>query len=257
MWFLSSPYHRYIGSLALSVLLTSVSVLGQSSTTQKSQPFFQRFKKALVYQLQTSPVPFIRDKFSVPPQVDLPPFIDGKLPDGSLIKGQWKGLYGPYALIKESQTPVLYKNDLQSKPGIPLSISQRVRVCYIDPDTQLAFVTDESGLTPLGWTQKEHIAFKPLFKPLDTWYYELLQLCKGDYCAEYSTNKKGYFSLKWSSSGQGLKLRGSTKGRFYYYGSLVWPKKVKPSLIQDFFYIDQRDNLVIEWGFRDSPYHVK
>ncbi len=257
MVFLSSRDFRYITLIAILLLVTNTSMLGQSDSSTKAQTFFQRFKKAIVYQLQTSPVPFIRNKFTALPKVVPPLLIKRELLDGSAIKGQWMGLYGPFALIKENQTPVLYKNDLQSKPAPPLSISQRVRVCYIDPNTHLAYVTDESGGTPLGWVLKEHIAFKPLFKPLDTWYYELLQLCKGDYCAEYATNKKGYFSLKWSSSGQGLKLRGSTKGRFYYYGSLVWPKKVKPSLIHDFFYINQRDDLVIEWGFRDSPYHVK
>ncbi len=126
-------------------------------------------------------------------------------------------------------TPSTNAKVLQSvKSGI------RVRVVYIDETNQIqtaegrgqwAFVTSESGDTPLGWIPSPYLGFQDQFTPSESVTHTGAGLCIGEYCGEIQFKPNGRFIETWDSVGKGIHLRGTNTGQIWVYKDIVWIKQ--------------------------------
>jgi len=165
--------------------------------------------------------------------------------------GHWKGLEGEFVLVGENKIQLLDSPSPTGNTLRQLRLSERVRIVY--EKKPWVFLVSENGKEYLGWMDISGLAFKHHFTPVTEWFFERISFCKGEYCAEYKSNRSGYFEGIWKSKGSGLHLSGKMKGRFYAYQNLIWAKRDPEDLFEDFFYIDSKERIKHEWKYHQLP----
>ncbi|MEK9657865.1 MAG: hypothetical protein VW378_05790 [bacterium] len=167
---------------------------------------------------------------------------------------------GIYFVLTLKETPLYYQANprfVQKKRLPPLT---RVKVIEAKTLSQIAptddifpwvFVCDVQD-QPLGWVNKENLAYKTYFDVTTPWHWGSFFLESKDEKADFTMHPKGYFRIKWRADSQGIRLSALQKGRFYEYGNLYWAKVWAPYPAHYFFYMknDAFHPEAVNKGFR-------
>lgn len=170
-----------------------------------------------------------------------------------------------YFVLTSDPTPIFANASDRSRVIRTLRPGVRVRSVFQDDSKtaanshgrgQWVFLTQEDGVTPVGWAINNTLGYQDKFVPASNWTVPELGLCVGEYCAEFKIKPNGRFTEYWESIGRGIQLHGKNTGQVMVYQSIYWAKQDDPENYDELLIRDDRYILRHEDKFKREPIRV-
>ena len=164
------------------------------------------------------------------------PTLNGAPLSGKPIGAHFRAQNSSFILTADT-TKVYAKPSESSHLMRTLPPGARVRSVYVSDDVivqtsegrgQWAFITEDNGITPIGWVVDITLGYQDRFIPSENWTIPAFGLCIGEYCGEITVKHNGRFTEKWDSVGKGIHLQGVNTGQALTYRKIVWIKQDDP-----------------------------
>ena len=194
------------------------------------------------------------------------PKINGELPLGNEVRGQWVSRKHRFVVVAEDEVAVYAKPKLDSLLIAYLPLTKRVRVNYKSPkkidfdgqDTNWVFVSTTNNKWPIGWVVDKDLGYKNSFEVVKDYDINDFKFEKGEYSATINFQTRSIYQRSWKAQGKDILLEGKQGGKALLYKNVIWLKKIKPNIFKDFFILSSNGELSHEYKFKSEELiHLK